>query len=537
MGNITETASRGKTLCRDASEALGDLFLFCTLYAGLDLEEQPHRVMCGALQRAEEENERPYSMLVVPRGFYKTSIVRAMIVWKFYRRIYYNDNPYHRILLVSANLALSRATMGAVANLMRYGGRYGRMNEDYGTLWRNRDRDTPGSKVEDGLVIAPRIEAGEIPTAVEPSIFIGSLRRVSTGFHADEAVVDDLSNKENCSTPGQLAKTLEYWRLVFPLLGARDRDGKRPKITMSCTPWHDGDVRGTILREEAAKKVENPDYASDWSVVEKPAYDEDGAPFWPTKYPMEELDRLRNQMSVREFHANYLLDPVGNTGFANEEDIRWHRRESFPALRQGRITVDPSFHTEARDHSCYSAIVAVGFDRFAKMYVCDARGARDWTSQKFMDEMFRISADYPDWPIFMEDAHMSYFRLAVQMEEARRSEEKGSPVRLRIHYVPVDVKASKYERWEKLRPRFERGSIVFSDDIAPSIKNEIKNELVRGQAARFKDFLDALAMAETGVMPKTGRDGALVDVTKGKADEPEGARVITFKDVFGRRIA
>lgn len=493
--------------------------------------------MCAALQEAEENDEKPYSMLVVPRGFYKTSIVRAMIVWKFYRRVYLYDNPYHRIMISSANLSLSRMTVGAVANLMRYGGRGGRMNQDFGSLWMNRTNENPGSKVEDGLNIAPRIERGEIPTAVEPSVFIGSLKRVSTGFHANEAIIDDLNNAENTSSPTQMAKTLDYWRLMVPILGTRDKDGKRPKITMSCTPWHDADVRGTILREEAAKKVENPDYESDWTFVVKPAVNEDGEPFWPTKYPVEELERIRSQMSVRSYHANYLLDPVGNTGFANEEDIRWHRRESFPALRQGRITVDPSFHTEARDHSCYSAIVASAFDRFAKMYVLDARGARDWTTQRFMEEMFRIAEEYPDWPIFMEDSHMGYFRLAVQMEEARRSDLAGKPVRLRIHYVPIDMKASKYERWEKLRPRFERGSIIFSDDIAPSIKAEITNELVRGQAARFKDFLDALAMAETGVMPKTGRDGALVDIA-GKHDEaPDGGRVLTFKDVFGRRIA
>jgi hypothetical protein len=504
----------------------------------LDLEERPHREMCAALQEAEENDNKPYSMLVVPRGFYKTSIVRAMIVWKFYRRLYLYDNPYHRIMISSANLSLSRMTVGAVGNLMRYGGRGGRMNEDFCPLWMNRTNENPGSKVEDGLNIAPRIERGEIPNAVEPSIFIGSLRRVSTGFHADEAVIDDINNKENTSSPTQMSKTLDYWRLMFPILGTRDKDGKRPKITMSCTPWHDADVRGTIIREEAAKRIENPDYVSDWSIVVKPAVDEMGEPFWPTKYPVEELERLRSQMSVREYHANYLLDPVGSTGFANEEDIRWHRRESFPALRQGRITVDPSFHTEARDHSCYSAIVVSAFDRFAKMYVLDARGARDWTTQKFMDEMFRIAEEYPDWPIFMEDSHMGYFRLAVQMEEARRSDLAGKPVRLRIHYVPIDMKASKYERWEKLRPRFERGSIIFSDEIVPSIKAEITNELVRGQAARFKDFLDALAMAETGVMPKTGRDGSLVDVTGGKPDgAPDGGRVLTFKDVFGRRIA
>lgn len=511
--------------------------MFCTLYAGLDLEEKPHREMCNALQSAEERDDFPYTMLVVPRGSYKTSISRAAIPWKFYRRLYLQNNPYHRIMLSSANLSLARMTMGAVGNLMRYGGRGGRMNEDYGTLWMNRTNDNPGSKVEDGMNIAPRIEAGELPTAVEPSIFIGSLRRVSTGFHADESLIDDLNNKENTSSPTQMAKTLDYWRLMFPILGTRDRDGKRPKITMTCTPWHDGDVRGTILREEAAKKVENPDYVSDWNTVILPAIDENGESFWPTKYPLDELDRLRSQMSVREFHANYLLDPVGNTGFANEEDIRWQRRESFPALRQGRITVDPSFHTEARDHSCFTAIVVSAFDRFAKMYVLDARGSRDWNAAKFMDEMFTLAEQYPDWPIFMEDSHMGYFRLAVQMEEARRSDIAGKPVRLRIHYVPIDVKASKYDRWEKLRPRFERGSIVFSDDIAPSIKAEIKNELVRGQAARFKDFLDAMAMAETGVMPRTGRDGTLVDVTSGKPEEPGAARVLTFKDVFGRRIA
>jgi hypothetical protein len=533
-----EQIGPGRKLSRDAEDALRDLYLFCTLYVGLDLEEQPHRVMCDVLQSAEENNDRPYSMLVVPRGFYKTSIVRGMILWKFLRRLYYNDNPYHRIMIASANLALSRMTLGAVGNLMRYGGRGGRINEDFGCLWLNRTKDTPGSKVEDGINIAPRILRGEIPTAVEPSLFLGSLRRVSTGFHADECVVDDLSNRENVKTPSQLKNTLDYWHLIFPILGAKDRDGNRPKITMSCTPWHDADVRGTIIREEEAKKVENPDAVSDWNIVVRPAVNEDGSPFWPTKYPHEELARLAVNMPVREYHANYLLDPVGDSGFASEEDIRWNRRESFPPLRQGRITVDPSFHTEARDHSCFTAIIVAGFDKFAKMYVLDARGARDWTTDRFMDEMFRIAAEYPDWPIFMEDSHMGYFRLAVQMEEARRSDIEGKPVRLRVHYVPIDVKSSKYEKWEKLRPRFARGSIVFSDDIAPSIKAEIKNELVRGQAARFKDFLDALAMAETGIMPRTGRDGTYVDVTAGKTERlDEGARLLTFKDVFGRRIA
>ena len=497
--------------------------------------------MCDALQEAETNDDKPYSMLVVPRGFYKTSIVRALIVWKLLRQIYLHDNPYHRIVLVSATLALSRATLHAIEGILRDGARGGRLKDDYVHLWKNRTKDKPGSRVEDGIVIAPRIDRGESITAVEPTIFIGSMRRISTGFHADEALVDDLNNKDNVNTPGKLEATHAYWRSLFPILGVSDKVGRRPKITFTCTPWADNDVRGMILRTEAAKRAENPDYDTEWNIVVRPAINEDGTPLWPTKYPLERLARMQqeDQMTVRDFAANYLLDPVGDTALVEEREIRWHRRDSFPALRLGRICVDPAFHTEATTGGCYSAIVVVGFDRFAKMYVVDARGKRGWTPGQFIDEMFRVSEDYPGWPIFMEDAHMSYFRVAVEMEEARRSDEAGRPVRLRIHYVPVDVKASKYERWEKLRPRFERGFIVFSDDIVPTIKNEIKNELVRGHAARFKDFVDALAMAETGVMPKTGRDGALVDVTKGKPEDVPGggARLLTFKDVFGRRIA
>lgn len=501
-----------KGLSPEAKRGLEDLLYFSNHFIGLTLEEKPHREMCDAIQEAELDPEAPYSMLVVPRGTYKSSIANAAITWKILRHIHLHDNPYHRLVIASASLALGKAALQSIEGVWRYGGNNQRIDTHFGPLWQNRDRQTPSSKQGDGLVCAPRIQRGELAQIKEPNVFIGSIRRISTGFHADEAIIDDLNNKENVKTDFQLKNTHVYYQLLFPILGTSDRAGNPTKITMLCTPWHDYDVRGMIIKDERDRQVEDPEYVSRWHIVQHGAVNEDGTAYFPSKYPLERLEQLREHMGTREFAANYLCDPVGNSGFVNEEEIKFKDREGFPALQWGRICVDPNQHKEAKELGCFAAIVMVAYDKFGRMYVVDARGSREWGTQEFIKALFDIQEDYPQWPIYMEDSHMGHFDAALRMEETRRSEESGRIIRLRVNYVPVDIKTSKYERWEKMQPRFKNGTIVFSDSIPPSLKTEIKEELVRGTAARFKDFLDALSMAELGFRPKVQKDGSLAEI-------------------------
>ena len=62
---------------------------------------------------------------------------------------------------------------------------------------------------------------------------------------------------------------------------------------------------------------------------------------------------------------------------------------------------------------------------------------------------------------------------------------------------------------EELQPRFLLGRIIFAEEIDPKIKAEVKQELVRGEAARFKDFLDVLAIGEIGVSPRIAKTGQI----------------------------
>lgn len=525
-------------LPRQAEAWLHDLYGFLVDCWGLDLEERPHRSMVQIIQDTELDDEVTNSMLIVPRGTYKTSITRGAIVWKLLRQVHLFDNPYHRIAVASATLALGKEILAGIEGGLRGGPASRRIKEAFGPLWQERSKGMPGSKQENGIVIAPRIWQGEIAAVLEPSIWIASVRRVSTGFHADELIIDDLNNRDNTKTDHQRAEVHKYWAMLFPILGSVDRAGRRTKKHVNATPYHDDDVRGRIVRTENARAEEDPEYKSAWRILHQGAILSDGTAFFPGKLGLDVLDRLRTDPSMDPgtFASQYLCDPVGETGFVDDNEIVFRPRASFPTLRHGRITVDPNQHKDAMELGCYAAMVVSGYDRFANLYVLDLRGSRKWNTNAFIEALFEVQEDYPDFPIFMEDSHMGHFQHAIQLEEARRSDAAEDRVRLRVNYVPVDPGASKYERWTRIRPRFKNHSIYFADEIAPTLKVEMREELVRGAASRFKDFLDALSMAETGVRPRIDKRGDMMELdqpgSQKKPQEPAPPPPLTFENIL-----
>ena len=525
-------------ISRQAEVWLNDLYAFSTECWGLELHEQPHRKMVKVIEDTEFDDERTDSMLVVPRGTYKTSITRAALVWKQLRQIHLFDNPYHRIAIASATLPLGKAIMTGIANGLNGGAAGRKIAETFGILWQNKVKTFPGSLREDGIYLAPRIWRGEIASVLEPNFWVASIRRISTGFHADELVCDDLNNDDNSKTDHRRQDVHQYWSMLFPILGSRDRAGRRCKKHINATPYHDDDVRGRILRNEREKMGEDPDYVSPWRIMHSGAILEDGSYFFPEKLGPQELEKLRNDPGMLQstFASQYLCDPVGENGFVDENEIRFKSRQEFPALRNIRITVDPNQHKDAIALGCYAAIVVSGYDRFANLWVLDARGSRAWNTNQFIDALFEVQEDYPDAKIFMEDSHMAHFQHAIQLEEATRSDKAGERVHLRINYVPIDVQVSKYNQWERIRPRFKNHSIWFAEEIGPTIKTEVKEELVRGKAARFKDFLDALSMAETGVRPKIDKRGERMELDQPGAGPTEKkaprAYAPTWEDVL-----
>jgi hypothetical protein len=541
-----------ESLSDEAKVGLDDLFFFGINYWGLQLEEKPHRWMCDELMKTLTDEGTPHLLMDVPRGCYKTSLVTAGAVLAYLRQVYYYDNPYHRIVYASAKLALGEAFLTLMENVLKAGGHEGRIDRDYGKLWREPTRNNrKSSHQKDGIVLAPRMERGEIASVRDPNFFIASLRKPRVGFHADGAILDDLNDDLNTETAEQLKKTQDFYRQVYPIIDAKDRAGNASHIWMTCTPYKDDDVRGMIIREEAEKQVEHADYVSPWRVVKATAHMPDGTLFFPTKLSEAKLASLKESMKSK-YYAAYEGEPVTESDrLATDEEIRYKGYEDFPPLRWCRITVDPNQHNDARKLGCYSAIVMGGYDKFAKIWITDIRASRDWDSSGLIDALYRAQEEHPTWPIFVEDSHMTHFDHAVNLEFVRRvsEEERKSREdatyqpktihRLRINWVSPHKGGSKYEKWAGLKPRFQNASIFFAQTIAPSIKSELENELTRGRAARYKDILDALAMMENGVTPRMNA-AAKMEVIPDKTDvggKAEGGGKVSFASAFPGMVA
>jgi len=476
--------------------------------------------MCDEMMASLTMEETPHLILDVPRGTYKTSLDTAGAVLQQLRQIYYFDNPYHRIVYASATLGLGEAFLSLIENILKGGGKEGRIDRDFGPLWKEPTmKNRKSSHQKDGIVLAPRMERGEIASVRDPNFFIASVRKSRVGFHADGAILDDLNDESNTATPQQLKKTQDFYRQVYPIIDAKDRAGNPSHIWMSCTPWKDDDVRGMIVREEEEKAVENPDYVSPWRIVKATAHMPDGTLFFPTKLSEAKLASLKESMKSK-YWAAYEGEPVTEQDqLCTEEQIHYQPRESFPALRWCRITVDPNQHSDAKALGCYAAIVMGGYDQFSKLWVWDIKASRDWDTSDLIDVLYRIQEEHPAWPIFAEDSHMVHFDHAVNLEYVRRMNEqerlsredatyvpKAVP-RLKLNWVSPHKGGSKYEKWQGLKPRFQSGNVVFASEIMPSIRQELENELTRGMAARFKDILDALAMMENGIIPRYRASG------------------------------
>jgi hypothetical protein len=506
-----------------AKRALDDLYFFCTEYWRLDLEEHPHRAMCDVIQKTEDDPSKPYAMLVVPRGTYKTSVGRAAVTWKQLRQIHLFDNLYHRIAISSAILAHGETSLRSIEGQLRTNRH---LIEDFGELWLHDRNNNLSSRHPDGIVLAPRLRAGEIATVAEPNFWVGSILRVSTGFHADGALIDDLNNWDNVQTDDRREKIKDYWRLFFPILGRSDRGGRPSTIIMNATPWHDDDVRGMVLRRERERAEQDEAYESPYGVLQHSAYNDDGTAWWPTKLGLDVLEKLHEEMSERQFSANYRCDPVGVSGFVAEDQVVFKKRSEFPQnLRWFRATVDPNAHFSARNLGCYAAIMVSGYDQFANLYFYDARGSREWDTAALINELFELNATYPNIPILVEDVHMAHFDHAIRLEEANRG------IHLRIDYVPTEGE-SKYQKWSRLQPRFRTNRVFFAEEIPIKLKIEIREELVRGQSSRFKDFLDAMAMSEIGIRPTVKAGTMQSKVQQLNAAIPNGAGNPTFANLI-----
>jgi predicted phage terminase large subunit-like protein len=172
-----------------------------------------------------------------------------------------------------------------------------------------------------------------------------------TGKGADLLIIDDPHSEQEgqSSDPNVFNKTYEWYTS-----GPRQRLQPGGAIIIVMTRWHKRDLTGQILKSSVQRSG-----AGEWEVIELPAILPSGSPLWPGFWSLDELEKLRSELPVAKWSAQYQQDPTSEEGAIVKREWWRHWTEDSPPACEFIIqSWDTAFLKKQR--SDYSACTTWG---------------------------------------------------------------------------------------------------------------------------------------------------------------------------------
>ena len=127
-----------------------------------------------------------------------------------------------------------------------------------------------------------------------------------TGKGADLLVIDDPHSEQEGQSidPGVFDRTYEWYTS-----GPRQRLQPGGAIVIVMTRWHKRDLTGQITKSAIQREG-----VDEWEVIELPAILPSGNSLWPGFWKIDELEKLRAELPVSKWSAQYQQDPTSEEG-------------------------------------------------------------------------------------------------------------------------------------------------------------------------------------------------------------------------------
>lgn len=335
----------------------------------------------------------------------------------------------------------------------------------------------------------------------------------TSGRPANLLLVDDpIKSREDAESLTQRNKTWNYYTSALATRLQPSNNGDQPKQIVILTRWHPDDLAGRLMDSEdwkegrwthinfpAIKKVGGkkisrrllpeddpryvtPDEYRSLSPAKRDVQEEDEAPLWPERFPLEDLKR-RERLNPREFASLYQQQPYIQGGNLIRTDW-WRsypddlRPESFTTLV---ISADTAFKkSESAD---YSVFVVAGMDKTGDIYIVDiVRGKYDFPELK--QRMIQLNNAWRGRglrAIYIEDKASGQSLI----QELKR--ESG------VSVIPYKVVSDKVARVNAILPLIEGGR-VFLPESAGWL-DEFADECVSFPNGNHDDQVDAMTIA------------------------------------------
>ena len=295
-----------------------------------------------------------------------------------------------------------------------------------------------------------------------------------TGRGADLLIIDDPHTEQDALSESAMERAYDWY-----VSGPRQRLQPGGSIVVVMTRWAEDDLTGRLIK--AQKEIK----ADKWNLISFPAILPSGKPVWPEYWELEELEKVKASLPIRNWSAQYMQEPTSEEGAILKREwwLPWEK-PTMPKLKHVIQSYDTAF--SAKETADYSAITTWGVffpkeDGKPALILLDAlRGKYDFPELKAIAmEQFK----YWEPESVIIEAKASGEPL---MQEFRRM---GIPV---IPFVPTRGK-DKHSRVNACAPVFESGGIFYPKD--EKFAEEVIEECAAFPHGAHDDYVDSTTQA------------------------------------------
>jgi len=116
-------------------------------------------------------------------------------------------------------------------------------------------------------------------------------------------IIDDPHTEQDVLSDSAMDKAYEWYSS-----GPRQRLQPGGSILLVMTRWAQDDLTGRLLQAQTEPKADK------WKLISFPAIMKTGTPVWPEYWNLEELEKVKASISIRNWNAQYMQDPVAEEG-------------------------------------------------------------------------------------------------------------------------------------------------------------------------------------------------------------------------------
>mgnify|MGYP000338941835 CR=1 FL=1 len=425
-----------------------DFYKFCKYILGYDKLSEPHKRWCETLERERKKHKR--LMFLKPRGTFKSTIYTvSYTLWRIILDKYkYNDIP-HRILIASATNELACQFLGEIRQQLM-------LNEKLKWFGLTITKETQ-----------QEIWLKRRTIHKEPTIKAKGALAAITSEHYDLIIVDDLCNNEDRESETIRERKKRWYQDLISIL---EPDGE---VLVVGTRWHFDDLYNFIM--ETNKKLPDKDK---YHIEVEAIVDENGNPRFPEIYSKEDVERLKIEKGLVEFHSQYLNSPLpAETQLFKLERMHFYKEEGELARKLDK-TANYGYCDPALGREGDYAVVVVGALLDGILYIRDCWLRNDATPDRVVDVIKELHERYNFVRFGVEsNGFQSLFSKFVK--------EKRVPV------VEVKNLRNKRVRIESIEPFVSNGQIRFREDWEKAYP-ELIDQLIKFPVGKYDDAPDAL---------------------------------------------